>query len=82
MIGEVEVAGPDQWEEIRRRADDGASIRTIARELDLDRKAVRRCLRQTEWRKPYQRAAGRYEGSYETVQRFVRPSRRRSRTRR
>ena len=32
------------------------SIRAIARELDLDRKTVRRCLRQTEW-KPYQRAA-------------------------
>lgn len=27
-----------------------------ARELDLDRKTVRRCLRQTEW-KPDQRAA-------------------------
>ena len=56
MLGEVEVIGQDRWEEIRRRAGEGASIRTIARELDLDRKTVRRCLRQTEW-KPYQRAA-------------------------
>ena len=34
----------------------GASIRAIARELDLDRKTVRRGLRQKQW-KPYQRAA-------------------------
>ena len=56
MLGEVEVIGRDRWEEIRRRAGEGASIRAIARALDLDRKTVRRCLRQTEW-KPYQRAA-------------------------
>ena len=56
MLGEVGVVGRERWEEIRRRADQGASIRAIARELDLDRKTVRRCLRQTEW-KPYQRAA-------------------------
>ena len=31
-----------------------ASIRAIARELDLDRKTVRRCLRQTAWT-PYER---------------------------
>ena len=107
MLGEVEVIGRDRWEEIRRRADEGASIRAIARELDLDRKTVRRCLRQREW-KPYQRAVrtdtllathaeylrrraaevgysaqvlfqeqrGRqYDGSYETVKRFVRPLR-------
>ena len=55
MLGEVEVIGRDRWEEIRRRAGEGASIRAIARELDLDRKTVGRCLRQTEW-KPYQRA--------------------------
>ena len=101
------MVGQDRWEEIHRRAGAGASIRAIARELDVDRKTVRRCLRQTEW-KPYQRAAradtllathaaylrrrgadvgysaqvlfqelrGRqYEGSYETVKRFVRPLR-------
>ena len=55
MRGEVEVIGRDRWEEIRRRAGEGASIRAIARALDLDRKTVRRCLRQREW-KPYQRA--------------------------
>ena len=56
MLGEVEMVGQDRWEEIHRRAGAGASIRAIARELDVDRKTVRRCLRQTEW-KPYQRAA-------------------------
>ena len=109
MLGEVEMVGRERWEEIHRRASSGASIRAIARELDLDRKTVRRCLRQTEWT-PYQRAArsdtlltthaeylrrraadvgysaqvlfqelrGRqYEGSYETVKRFVRPLRER-----
>ena len=56
MLGEVEMVGQDRWEEIHRRAGAGASIRAIARELDVDRKTVRRCLRQTEW-KPYQRVA-------------------------
>ena len=50
MLGEVEVIGRDRWEEIRRRAGEGASIRAIARALDLDRKTVRRCLPQTEWK--------------------------------
>ena len=60
MLGEVEMVGQDRWEEIHRRAGAGASIRAMARELDVDRKTVRRCLRQTEW-KPYQRAgAGRH----------------------
>ena len=56
MLWEVEMVGRDRWEEIRRRAEAGASIRTIVRELDLDRKTVRRCLRQKQW-KPYQRTA-------------------------
>ena len=56
MLGAVEMVGRDRWEEIHRRAGAGGSIRVIARELDLDRKTVRRCLRQTEW-KPYRRAA-------------------------
>ena len=55
MLGEVEMDGRDWWEEIHRRAGAGASIRAIARELDLDRKTVHRCLRQAAWR-PYQRA--------------------------
>ena len=107
MLGEVEMVGRDRWEAIHRRAGAGGSVRAIARELDLDRKTVRRCLRQTEW-KAYRRAAradtlltahaeylrrraaevgysaqvlfqelrGReYDGSYETVKRFVRPLR-------
>ena len=56
MLGEVEMVGQERWEEIHRRARAGVSIRAIARELELDRKTVRRCLRQTAWR-PYQRAA-------------------------
>ena len=31
MLGEVEVIGRERWEEIRRRASEGASIRRIAR---------------------------------------------------
>ena len=50
------MVGRDRWEETHRRAGAGGSIRVIARELDLDCKTVRRCLRQTEW-KPYRRAA-------------------------
>ena len=106
-LGEVEMLGEERWEEVHRRAAAGASIRAIARELDLDRKMVRRCLGQAEWR-PYQRAAReatllaphatylrqraaevgysaqvsfqelrrqQYQGSYETVKRFVRPLR-------
>ena len=48
MLGEVGMVGRDRWEEIRRRAGTGGSIRAIARQLDLDPKTVRRCLRQTE----------------------------------
>ena len=48
--------GEGRWEEVHRRAAAGASIRAIARELDLDRKTARRCLGQAEWR-PYQREA-------------------------
>ena len=58
MLGEVEVIGRDRWKEIRCRAGEGASIRAIAHELDLDRKTVRRYLRQTEW-KPHQQARSR-----------------------
>ena len=56
MLGDVEMVGQERWEEIHRRAEAGAWIRAIARELGLDRKTVRRCLRQREWR-PHQRAA-------------------------
>ena len=55
-LGEVEMLGEERWQEVHRRAAAGALIRAIARELDLDRKTVRQCLRQSEWR-PYRRAA-------------------------
>lgn len=45
----------DRWEEIRRlRCEERRSISAIARLFDLDRKTVRRCLRDTAWR-PYAR---------------------------
>ena len=59
MLGKVDMVGRERWEEIHRPGSSGASIRAIAREWDLDRKTVRRCLRQREWT-PYQRAARSY----------------------
>ena len=56
MLGDVEMVGRERWEEIHRRANSGASIRAVAGALDLDRKTVRRGLRQTAWM-PYERAA-------------------------
>lgn len=44
-----------RWREIHRMArEEQLSITEIARRLDLDRKTVRRCLRQVQWQ-PYQR---------------------------
>ena len=38
------------WEEIRRLKEaEGLSISEISRRLDVDRKTVRRCLRDEEW---------------------------------
>jgi ActR/RegA family two-component response regulator len=46
----------DRWEEIRRlHFEERRSVSAIARLLDLDRKTVRRCLREAAWR-PYARA--------------------------
>lgn len=54
---EVEMVGQDRWAAIRRGYyQEGQSISEIARSLDLDRKTVRRCIRDTVWR-PYQRRA-------------------------
>ncbi|MFZ5539422.1 MAG: IS21 family transposase [Pseudomonadota bacterium] len=53
---EEPVVGKERWEEMRRLHAAGMKVAQIARVADLDRKTVRRCLRQTEWR-PYQRAA-------------------------
>ena len=45
----------ERWEEIRRLwVAERVPIAEIARRLDLDRKTVRRCLRDTAWR-PYHR---------------------------
>jgi transposase len=42
----------ERWVEIRRlRFEDRVSVSEIARRLDLDRKTVRRCLRQSEWQR-------------------------------
>jgi ActR/RegA family two-component response regulator len=44
------MVGEDRWQEIRRlHHDDHVPIAEIARRLDLDRKTVRRCLRQEAW---------------------------------
>jgi len=48
------VLGMEQWTVIRQRRQAGETVSQIARDLGLDRKTVRRCLKQTEWR-PYVR---------------------------
>jgi transposase len=51
------MVGEDRWQEIRRlRRGEHVPIAAIARRLELDRKTVRRCLRQEAWQ-PYQRPA-------------------------
>ena len=52
---EASVLGQKQWEGVRERRARGQSISAIARELDVDRKTVRSCLRQPVWQ-PYRRA--------------------------
>jgi transposase len=52
---EVEMVGEERWTEIRRlHHQQGQSISAIARLMGLDRKTVRRCLRDSEWQ-PYRR---------------------------
>jgi transposase len=56
-LEEERMVQEDRWREIHRMArEEQLPIAEIARRLDLDRKTVRRCLRQSEWQ-PYQRAA-------------------------
>jgi len=55
---EAPMLGQQQWEAIHARHAQRHSVAAIARELDLDRKTVRTCLRQTSWQ-PYQRVASR-----------------------
>ena len=51
------MVGEDRWQEIRRlRHKDHVPIAEIARRLELDRKTVRHCLKQTAWQS-YQRPA-------------------------
>ncbi|HPF27569.1 MAG TPA: IS21 family transposase [Steroidobacteraceae bacterium] len=51
------MVGQERWDEIRRlRLEQGLSISQLARQLELDRKTVRRCLRQLHWQ-PYEREA-------------------------
>jgi transposase len=52
------MIGRERWDEIRRMYyEERFGISRIARTLDLDRKTVRRCVRQREWR-PYRRTKG------------------------
>lgn len=47
----------ERWEQIRSmHGEQGKTIAEISRELELDRKTVRRCLRQEQWQ-PYRREA-------------------------
>src|SRR5213592_2592267 len=57
LCEEVPMVRRERWEEIRRLwVTERVSIAEIARRLDLDRKTVRRCLRDTAWQ-PYHRPA-------------------------
>ena len=51
---EIDVVGQQQWEEVRAQRSAGHSVSAIARELNLDRKTVRSCLKREQWA-PYQR---------------------------
>jgi transposase len=51
---EEPVIGKERWEEIRRMRAEGMAVSQIARVSGLDRKTVRRCLRQSHWW-PYRR---------------------------
>jgi transposase len=52
------VVGKERWEELHRLKAAGLTVSGIARATALDRKTVRRCLRQLRWQ-AYRRAAGR-----------------------
>jgi len=57
LCEEVPMVRRERWEEMRRLwVAERVPIAEIARRLDLDRKTVRRCLRDTVWR-PYHRPA-------------------------
>lgn len=49
------MVGQERWGQMRRvRMEQGLSVSELARQFDVDRKTVRRCLRQDHWR-PYER---------------------------
>src|SRR5687767_4673841 len=53
---EAVMVGQERWEQIRRMfCEERIAIAEIARQLSVDRKTVRRCLRRGEWQ-PYRRA--------------------------
>ena len=55
-LEEERMVQEDRWREVHRMArEEHLSIAGIARRLDLDRKTVQRCLKQSQW-KAYQRA--------------------------
>ena len=57
LIEEVPMVRQERWEELRRLWQrERVPIAELARRFELDRKTVRRCLRDTAWR-PYQRPA-------------------------
>jgi hypothetical protein len=54
---EVPMVRQERWEEVRRLwQQERVPIAELARRFELDRKTVRRCLRETAWQ-PYQRPA-------------------------
>jgi transposase len=57
QLGEAHMVDQERWAEIRRLfQEERVSISEIGRRLDVDRKTVRRSLRQVTWR-PYHRPA-------------------------
>lgn len=58
-VGEEDVVvGEERWQELQRLKAGGMTTSGISRATGLDRKTVRRCLRQVRWQ-AYQRAARR-----------------------
>jgi Transposase and inactivated derivatives len=56
-LEEVPMVRRERWEELRRLAvDERVPIAELARRFGLDRKTIRRCVREPAWR-PYQRPA-------------------------
>jgi hypothetical protein len=49
---EAPMLGQQQWEAVHVRHAQGQTMSAIARELDLDPKTARTCLRQSSWQ-PY-----------------------------